>query len=171
MGNTVILIEDRYQTLEVWYPYYRLREAGIKSMLAGTGRKKEYLSKDGYPAIEEIKISEIDRKNLNAVIIPGGWAPELLRQDESVISLIRDMKEKNRLIASICHGAWVLASADVIKDVTVTSFVGIRDDIINAGANYVDREVVTDGNIITSRKPDDLPAFSREIIKYLSGYR
>ncbi|MGD0336790.1 MAG: type 1 glutamine amidotransferase domain-containing protein [Candidatus Omnitrophota bacterium] len=164
MKKVAVLVEEQYQVLEVWYPYLRLREEGIETVLVGTG-KKEYKSKDGYQAIEEISIQEADTDDFDGVVIPGGWAPDFLRRNPRVNNFVRQMHEKGKIVAAICHAGWVLASAGVLKGKKATCFSAIKDDLINAGADYIDKEVVVDGNLITSRNPYDLPAFCREIIK------
>ena len=165
--KVAILIEDQYQVLEVWYPYLRLREDGIDTVLVGTGRKKEYSSKEGYPAEEELSIKKVKAEDFAGVVIPGGYAPDFLRRHEEVNRFVKEMFDKGRVVASICHGGWVLASAGVLKGKKATSFSAIKDDVVNAGAQFLDREVVVDGNLITSRNPYDLPAFCREILKKL----
>ncbi|MBM3249663.1 MAG: type 1 glutamine amidotransferase [Candidatus Omnitrophica bacterium] len=164
MKRIAVLVEEAYQVLEVWYPYLRLREEGFQTVLVGTG-KKAYKSKDGYPAEEELAIKDADPADFDAVVIPGGWAPDFLRRSPEVLNLIRDMDKQGKVIASICHGGWVLASAGILRGRTVTSFSAIKDDVVNAGAKFLDQEVVVDKNLITSRNPCDLPAFCREIIK------
>jgi protease I len=166
MKRVAILIEDQYQVLEVWYPYLRLREEEIKTVLVGTG-KKEYKSKDGYPAQEELSIKKAKADDFDAVVIPGGYAPDLLRRYNEVNSFVREMDKMGKVVAAICHGGWVLVSAGILKGRRVTGFSAIKDDLINAGAQFLDREVMVDDNLITSRNPYDLPAFCREIIKKL----
>ncbi len=161
-----VLVEDHYQVLEVWYPYLRLREAGIKTVLVGTG-KKNYKSKEGYPAQEELPIKKAKAASFDGVVIPGGWAPDILRRSKEINKFVKDLYKKKKLVASICHGGWVLVSADVLKGKKATSFSAIKYDVVNAGAKFIDKEVVVDGNLITSRNPYDLPAFCREIIKFL----
>jgi protease I len=167
MSKTVaILVENDYQDMEVWVPLYRLREEGHRTIVVGP-RRGTYRSKHGYPIEAEAAASEIDATDLAGVVIPGGWAPDRLRQDAGVIRLVKDLSERRRMVAAICHAGWVLASAGVARGRRVTAYQAIRDDMVNAGAEFVDQEVVRDGNLITSRKPDDLPAFCREIIKAL----
>ncbi|MCM8796949.1 MAG: type 1 glutamine amidotransferase [Candidatus Omnitrophica bacterium] len=167
MKRIAVLVEEQYQVLEVWYPYLRLREAGFQALLVGTG-KKEYKSKEGYPAQEELSIQKANIDDFDAVIIPGGWAPDFLRRNAAVNNFVSLMYKKGKIVAAICHGGWVLISAGILKDKKVTCFSAIRDDVMNAGAKYLDKEVVVDDNLITSRNPYDLPAFCREIIKKLS---
>lgn len=166
MKKVAILVEDQYQVLEVWYPYLRLREDKIETVLVGTG-KKNYKSKEGYPAQEELDIKRAKTEDFDAVVIPGGYAPDILRRYEAVNNFIADMYRQGKIVASICHGGWVLASAGILKGTTVTSFQAIKDDMINAGAKFVDKEVVVDRNLITSRNPYDLPAFCTQIVKIL----
>ena len=163
--KVAILVEDNYQVLEVWYPYLRLREDGIETLLVGTGSKKEYKSKEGYPAEEELSIKKARVEDFSGVIIPGGYAPDILRRYEEVNNFVREIYKKNRLVAAICHGGWVLASAGILKGKKVTGFYSIKDDLVNAGGKFIDKEVVVDGNLITSRTPYDLPAFCREILR------
>jgi len=165
--KVAVLVEDHYQVLEVWYPYLRLREEGIDTVLVGTGGNRVYESKEGYAAQEEISIHDARVNDFAGVVIPGGYAPDILRRHEEVNRFVKDMYEKGKVVASICHGGWVLVSAGILKGKTATSFSAIKDDIINAGAHYVDKEVVVDGNLITARNPYDLPAFCREMIKKL----
>jgi len=162
-----ILVEDNYQVLEVWYPYLRLREEGMETIFVGPGRKKEYASKEGYPAPEEISIKKAKADEFDGVVIPGGYAPDILRRSEEIIDFIKDMYKQGKLVAAICHGGWVLVSAGILKGKNATCFSAIKDDLVNAGAKFVDIEVVVDGNLVTSRNPYDLPSFLREIIKFL----
>jgi protease I len=161
-----VLVEDLYQVLEVWYPYLRLREEGIETILVGTGRK-EYRSKEGYLATEELSIKKAKADDFDAVVIPGGYAPDILRRYVEVNNFVRNMHKKGKIVAAICHAGWVLVSAGILKGKKVTGFYAIKDDLINAGANFIDKKVVVDGNLITSRNPYDLPAFCAEIVKKL----
>ena len=165
MKNVLLLVEQDFQDLEAMYPYYRLKEAGFSVHVAGS-ETKEYHGKYGYP-IKAESIEKFHAKDIDCVVIPGGWAPDFIRRNEKMLAIISEMNKQNKIIAAICHAGWVLASAKVCKGKTLTCFSAIKDDMINAGANYVDKEVVVDGNLITSRKPDDLPAFCREIINAL----
>ena len=167
MKRIAILVEDIYQDLEVWYPLLRLKEAGHEVTVVGTGRSKIYKSKHGYEINEDLSIQEAVNRDFDAVVIPGGFAPDILRRYDAVNKFVRALFERNKVVASICHGGWVLVSAGVLKGRTATSFIAIKDDIANAGARFVDEEVVVDGNLITSRKPEDLPAFMREVLKQL----
>jgi len=163
--KVAVLVEDNYQVLEVWYPYLRLREEGIETVLVGTGRKKEYGSKEGYPAVEELPIKKAKADDFSGVVIPGGYAPDFLRRYKEVNSFVKEMYDKSKLVAAICHGGWVLVSAGIVRGKKVTGFHAIKDDLVNAGGKFLDKEVVVDGNLITSRNPYDLPAFCREILR------
>lgn len=165
MKKVAVLVEDQYQVLEVWYPYLRLRESGIETVLVGTGAKKEYKSKEGYPAQEELSIKDAKVADFDGVVIPGGYAPDILRRYDAVNKFVREMSDKGKVVAAICHAGWVLSSAGVLKGRKATCFWAIKDDVVNAGAEFIDKEVVVDGNLITSRNPYDLPAFCREILK------
>lgn len=162
-----VLVEDYYQVLEAWYPYLRLREEKIDTVFVGPARKKEYQSKEGYPLQAELPIEQARADEFAGVIIPGGYAPDLLRREPRITAFVRKLFEQKKLVAAICHGGWVLVSAGILSGRKATAFSAIKDDLINAGADYVDKEVVVDANLITSRNPYDLPAFCGEIIKFL----
>ena len=170
MKKIAILVEDHYQVLEVWYPYLRFKEDGIKSLFVGTG-KGEYKSKEGYPLEADLNIKQAKPKDFSGVVIPGGWAPDMLRRFKPINKFVSDMFKQGKLIASICHGGWVLVSADILRGKKATSFFAIKDDLINAGAKFIDKEVVVDGNLVTSRNPYDLASFCKESIKFLKGKR
>lgn len=167
--KVAVLVEDKYQVLEVWYPYLRLREEGIATVLVGTGRKREYQSKEGYPAEEELSIEEVRCEDFAGVIIPGGFAPDQLRRYSQINAFIAEMHKQGKLVAAICHGGWVLISAKILKGKKATAFSAIKDDMLNAGCEFLDKEVVVDVNLVTSRNPDDLPAFCSQIIRVLKG--
>ncbi len=166
MKKIAVLIEDNFNESELIYPYYRLKEAGFESLLVGP-EKKAYRSKAGLTLKADAGIEEINFEEFSGVIIPGGYAPDRLRRNDRILEFVRDMFNKENLVAAICHGGWVLISARVVNGITLTGFHSIKDDLKNAGAKYVDEEVVVDGNLITSRGPSDLPAFMKEILKFL----
>ncbi len=163
-----ILAEDIYEDLELWYPLLRMKEEGAEVKVIGTGSASQYTGKHGLPVQVDLSADQVRADDFDAVIVPGGYAPDRMRRYESVLKFVREAFEKGKVVASICHGPWVLISAGILKGRTATCFFAIKDDVMNAGANYVDREVVRDGNLITSRMPADLPAFCREIIQALS---
>ena len=163
-----VLAEDLYEDLELWYPLIRMREEGAEVKVIGTGSAGKYTGKHGLPVEVDASAEEVGADDFDAIIIPGGYAPDRMRRYPALLKLVRDAFEQGKVVASICHGPWVLVSAGVLKGRTATCFFAIKDDVQNAGAKYVDREVVRDGNFITSRTPADLPAFCREIINALS---
>ncbi len=165
--RVAVLAENLYQEMELWVPYYRLKEAGAAVKVIGTGSAKSYTSKHGYPIAVDAAADEVKAKEFDAVVIPGGYAPDLMRRSTAMVGLVREAFQQGKVVAAICHAGWMLCSAGVLKGKTATCFHAIKDDLVNAGARYVDEEVVVDGNLITSRKPDDIPAFCREIIKAL----
>lgn len=164
-----VLVADQYQELEVWYPLLRFREDGAKTLAVGAEAGTTYLSKKGYPVVSDLSLSQVSGRDFDAVVIPGGWAPDCLRQDDRVLRLVQEMDATGKVIGAICHAGWVLCSANVVRGRKVTCFKAIKDDMIHAGGHYVDEEVVVDGNLITSRKPTDLPAFCREIGQAVAG--
>jgi len=166
--RVAILVEDLYQDQEVWYPYYRLTEAGAEAVFVGTG-KADYKSKHGYPVKAHVAADKVSADEFDAVIVPGGYAPDILRRHAAVITLVKEADRQGKVIGAICHAGWVLCSAGILKGRTATCFSAIKDDVVNAGATYVDQAVVHDGNLITSRTPDDLPAFMRAIIEALTS--
>jgi protease I len=163
--RAAVLVEQQYQELEVWYPVYRLREAGCRVTLVGPEAGHTYPSKLGYPAKSDKAASDVSPDDFDLLVIPGGFAPDYLRRSAAVLRLVSGMAEQGKLVAAICHGPWVLCSTQALKGRRATCFFAIKDDVSNAGATYVDAEVVRDGNLITSRKPDDLPAFMQAILQ------
>jgi len=166
--HIAILVEDLYNEFEFWYPYYRMKEAGAEVMVVGTGAK-EYHSKIGLPAPGGVSAESVKAEQFDAVIIPGGYAPDRMRRNAAMLKLVRDCFNQGKIVAAICHAGWMLVSAGILKGKKATCFISIKDDLVNAGATYLDQEVVRDGNLITSRTPNDLPAFCREIIAVVSG--
>lgn len=164
----VILAEQMYQEMEIWYPLYRLREAGYTVVVAGPEAGKVYPSKTGYPCKSDISYADLDADKFDGVVVPGGMAPDYIRRDERANRFVQEMDQQGKLIASICHGPWVLCSAfGMLRGRKVTCFFAIKDDVINAGAEYSDAEVVVDRNLVTARKPDDLPAFMQASLAVL----
>ncbi len=164
--RVALLLEELYDEFEFWYPKLRLEEEGVE-VLAVAPERKVYKGKKGFPARADLAIEEVDAKDFHGVLIPGGYCPDRLRRYPAVLNFVRNIYAQGKLVATICHGGWVLISAGLVKGKTMTGFFAIKDDLINAGANFVDREVVRDGNLITSRSPADLPFYMREIIKFL----
>jgi len=165
----VILVEEMFNDHEFWYPYYRLKEAGARVVVVGSGSARKYTGKAGTQAVPDVAADQISAAEFDGVVIPGGYAPDHMRRYPAMVKLVSDLFTARKVVAAICHAGWMLASAKVLPGRTVTSFFAIKDDLIHAGANWVDQEVVVDGNLITSRKPDDLPAFMRAFIKTVAG--
>lgn len=165
--RVAILVENLYQEHELWYPYYRMKEEGAEVTVVGP-RTDTYTSKHGYPVRADRAAETVGAADFDAVVIPGGYAPDHMRRHRPMVRLVHDMVKGEKVVAAICHAGWMLASADVLSGREVTGFFAIKDDLVHAGARYVDEEVVRDGNLITSRMPDDLPAFCRTVIEALS---
>lgn len=165
-----ILAEKQYQELEVWYPLLRMVEEGAEAIVIGPEAGCEYLSKLGYPVTSDRAAESIRAEDLDALIIPGGFAPDFMRRSPAMVKLVADALAADKVVAAICHGGWMLASCPQhLKGRRCTSFFAIKDDMINAGGKWEDAEVVVDGHLITSRKPSDLPAFCRAIIAALNA--
>jgi protease I len=168
-GKSVLLLaEDLYEDLELWYPYYRLIEEGASATIAAP-EMKQYTGKNGYPLKPDTTIDNVSADQFDILVIPGGFAPDKLRRYDEVLRITQDFNNAGKVIAFICHAGWVPISAKILRGKHVTCVNAIRDDIENAGAIYHDEEVVVDGHIITSRRPPDLPAFCRAIIQYFSA--
>ncbi len=167
--HIAVLAEDLYEDLELWYPLLRLREAGAETMVVGPGPTRTHASKHGYGVRVDRFVKDVSAADFDAVIIPGGYAPDRMRRHPAMVALVRQAVQSNKVVGAICHAGWMLASAEVLQGRTVTGFYAIKDDLVHAGALYRDAEVVVDGNLITSRQPGDLPAFCRAIIAALAG--
>ena len=165
--RVLILVGDDYEDLELWYPALRLREAGIHVTLAGQEAQKKYHGKHGYPCTSDAAINDMEAADFHGLIVPGGWMPDKLRRDPKVLSLTRDFAAQGKLVAAICHGGWVPISAGVYKGVKVTGSAGIKDDLIHAGAKWADKPLVVDRHFVSSRKPDDLPDFTKGVLGVL----
>lgn len=163
----LMFVEDIYEDLELWYPKLRLEEEGAKVVVAAPEAGKIYKGKHGYPCKSDEALSHIKEKDFDALVIPGGFAPDQLRRSPIVLELVRAFHKNEKLVAHICHAGWIPISAGIMKGYKCTSTPGIKDDLMNAGAIWIDESVVIDRNMISSRRPDDLPDFCREIIKWL----
>lgn len=164
--RVAVLIADLYEDLEFWYPNLRLREEGVNVTVVGP-KVDRFTGKRGTSASSDVAARDVDPTELDGVVIPGGYAPDHMRRDPAMVELVRAVHEGGGLVAAICHAGWMLASAGIVKGRRVTGFHSIRDDMINAGAEFVDEEVVEDHRIITSRTPNDLPAFAPAILRGL----
>lgn len=162
--KVAILAENLYDDRELWYPNIRMREAGAQVTVVAPEKGATYNSKHGMPVQSDAAAADVKAADFDAVIIPGGYSPDLMRRTPAMVKFVRDASEQGKVVGAICHAGWMLVSAGVLKGKTATSFHSIKDDMVAAGAEWVDREVVRDGNLVTSRNPNDLPAFCREII-------
>ena len=163
-----MFVDTAYQEMELWYPYYRFREAGAECILIGAEKSKTYTSKLGYPATAQLSYDQAEVRDFDGVIVPGGYAPDHIRRHARANRFVHEMDAQGKLVASMCHGPWVLCSAGILRGRRATCFFAIKDDVVNAGARYEDAEVVVDRNLVTSRKPDDLPAFCRAALRVLT---
>lgn len=159
-----VLVEDGFEDLELWYPVLRLREAGAEVDVIGTGSAAEYRGKYGLSCPAEKNIAAVTAADYDGLIVPGGWAPDKLRRYGNILDFVRDIFLAGKPVGAICHAPWVLISAKVLTGKTMTSTVAVKDDVENAGATWVDRAVVVDEDLISSRRPADLPDFCREFI-------
>ncbi len=165
--KVIILIEEMFNVFEFWYPYYRLKEEGVEVTVVGSGSAEVYTGKPGTQAKADVSADQVSAEEFDGIIIPGGYAPDMMRRYPAMIKLVKDIFNANKPVAAICHAGWMLVSAGILSGKRATSFFAIKDDLINAGAQWVDQEVVVDENLITSRVPDDLPAFMKAVIKML----
>lgn len=161
-------VDEDFEDLEMWYPVLRLREAGAVVDLVGPKANTSYHGKYGVPLTTEFAFDDVESKNYAGLYVPGGWAPDKLRRYDSVLKLTQEFHQDEKPIAHICHAGWVLASAKICEGYTMTSTPGIKDDLENAGAIWVDQEVVVDRHIVSGRRPPDLPMFMKEFIRVLS---
>ncbi|MBW2217539.1 MAG: type 1 glutamine amidotransferase [Deltaproteobacteria bacterium] len=165
--KVIILVEEMFNVFEFWYPYYRLKEEGVEVTVVGSGSAEIYTGKPCTQAKADTSAGNVNAENFDGIIIPGGYAPDMMRRYPAMVKLVQDFFNSNKLVAAICHAGWMLASAGILSGRKVTSFFAIKDDLINAGAKWVDQAVVVDGKLVTSRVPDDLPAFMKAVIDLL----
>jgi protease I len=162
--KVAIPVESMFNTFEFWYPYFRLKEAGAEVTVVGSGSAGTYTGKPGTEVKADVSIDQVSAADFDGIVIPGGYAPDIMRRYPKMVQLVKDLFEDGKVVAAICHAGWMLASAKILSGETVTSFFAIKDDLVHAGAEWIDQEVVVDQNLITSRTPDDLPAFMRAVI-------
>ncbi|MBC7354649.1 MAG: type 1 glutamine amidotransferase [Desulfomicrobiaceae bacterium] len=167
--KVMIFVEEMYNDYEYIYPYYRLLEAGAEVAVVGPAAGAKYTGKAGTTAVTTLAAAEAKAAEFAGLVIPGGYAPDMMRRHPAMVDLVRQMDAAGKVVAAICHAGWMLASAKILRGRTVTSFFAIRDDLEHAGATWIDQEVVQDGNLITSRTPADLPAFMRAVVAALRG--
>ncbi len=166
--HVAVLVEKLYEDLELWYPVLRLREAGATVTIVGPKAGESYPSKHDYPAKADAAASEVEASDFDAIIIPGGYSPDHMRRHKAMIDLVAEAAKLGKVLAAICHGPWVLCSTPALKGRNVTGYHSIRDDVVNAGGIWQDAACVRDRNIVTSRTPDDLPAFMKGIFEALA---
>lgn len=169
MKKILAFVDDIYEDLELWYPKIRLEEEGWAVDVAGPEKGRTYEGKHGYPCKSMIAIDSADAKNYDALLVPGGFAPDKLRRSEKVLQLTREFDQQKKPIAFICHAGWILISACILKGRRTTSTIGIKDDMINAGSIWVNEPLVIDGNLISSRTPADLPVFARAFVEAIKA--
>ncbi len=167
MKRILAFVEDIYEDLELLYPKIRLEEEGWEVIVAGPEAGRSYRGKHGYPCRADAAIADMASGDFDALLIPGGFAPDKLRRDLKVLALTREFNEQGKPIAFICHAGWICISANILRGRTTTSTVGIRDDMRNAGAEWVDEALVIDGHLISSRTPKDLPVFAKALVEKL----
>jgi protease I len=165
----LIFVGDIYEDLEVWYPKLRMIEAGAEVVLAGPEAGIIYTGKNGYPCKSDAAIKHIHETDFAGLIVPGGFMPDKLRREAKVLELVREFHAAQKLIAAVCHGGWIPISAGVYRGIHVTGSLGIKDDLVNAGAIWEDAPVVIDRHFVSSRQPDDLPDFCQGILQVLTG--
>jgi protease I len=168
--KAAIIAADEFEDLELFHPMYRLQEEGVRTVVVGLNRTP-IKGKRGYTIEPAVSIDEVDPTDFDILVVPGGKSPEKLRLNEKILDFVREFDMQGKPIAAICHAGQILASAGIVKGRTLTCVPGIRDDMINAGAHYLDRPVVRDRNLVTSRVPPDLPDFARNMIEVLKEPR
>jgi protease I len=170
MQKTLLtFVDDLYEDLELWYPKLRVEEAGYAMQVAGPERRS-FTGKHGYPAASDLLIQDAHSEQYCGLLIPGGFMPDKLRRDPKVLALTREFFEQGKLVAFICHGGWIPISAKILKGKRATGSLGIKDDLENAGAFWVNEPVVVDGNLISSRTPRDLAPFGRAMVDFLDRH-
>ncbi len=169
IGTRILtFVGDLYEELELWYPKYRLEEAGAEVVMAGLAKTK-YSGKHEYPAQADIAVEGVHERDFDGLYIAGGFMPDILRRDAHVLSLTRSFFSAGKLVGLICHAGWIPISAGIVRGKRVTGTPAIKDDLINAGATWVDEPLVVDGNLISSRRPADLPLFGRALVDFLTN--
>jgi protease I len=170
-GKTILFFAGPlYEDLELWYPKIRLEEEGARTVVAGTG-EKNYQGKRGYPITVDTSVDQISSADFDGLVIPGGYAPDIMRRSQKLLQLTREIYQAGKPVAFICHAGWVPISAGIVKGKRGTSVGAIKDDLVNAGLLWEDSPVVVDGNLISSRTPADLPQFCKALIAALERSR
>src|SRR2546428_13164209 len=166
-----ILAEDLYEDTELWYPYYRLLEAGAEVKIVGSGGAESFKSKHALPVVPDLSIDRTSAAEFDAVVIPGGYSPDLMRRKPAMVEFVREMDKAGKPVAAICHAGWMLISAGIVKGRRATAFFSIKADIGGAGAPCRDEAGVVGGELITSPPPADLPQFVPAILEAPAGTR
>lgn len=169
--SVLLLVGDDYEDLELHYPRLRLREAGHWPVVGGLAAGATYRGKHGYPCVSDRALHDLDATAFAGIVLPGGWMPDKLRRDNRVLDLVRTIDRAGGIVASICHGGWIAISAGVVRGRNYTGSLGIKDDLVNAGATFTDAPVVVDGTHVSSRKPEDLPQFMAALLHALAAHR
>ena len=167
--KVIALVDHEFEDLELWYPVLRLQEEGATVHLVGPKASEKYIGKYGVPSTSDYAFTDIKPEDYDGILVPGGWAPDKLRRYPEVISMVKHMDEHRKPIGQICHAGWVLISAKILQGKKVTSTPGIRDDMENAGAVWLDEPVVVDGHLISSRRPPDLPPYAKAFADALAS--
>jgi protease I len=163
------LVEEGFEDLEFWVPVMRLREEGARVTIVGSGSGTSYRGKHCLEARPDASAGQVKAEDFDAIVVPGGWAPDKLRRYPAVTGLVRDLYQQGKIVAAICHAGWVLISAGIVKGHKATGSVAIKDDLTNAGAEWVDAPAFRDGNLVWGRVVDDIPDFCRELVGALGG--
>lgn len=167
--KVMLFVEEMFNVFEFWYPYYRLQEEGAQVTVVGSGSAEAYTGKPGTEVKVDAAADQVLAGDFDGLVIPGGYAPDMMRRYPAMVRLVKDMDAAGKPVAAICHAGWMLASAGILTGRRVTSFFAIKDDLVHAGADWVDQAVVVDRNLVTSRTPADLPVFMPAVIKALRG--
>jgi protease I len=167
MARVAFIVDREFEDSEFRFPYERLKESGHEPVIVGLQAGKKLQGKRGYSMTAEVAVEDVSPEEFDALVIPGGYSPDKIRTNQGMVELTRRLYEAGKPIAAICHAGWMLAEADIIRGKTVTSWASIKTDLINAGANWVDQELVEDGNLITSRKPEDLEVFTKALLSQI----
>jgi len=164
-----VLVDKSFEDLEFWVPTMRLREAGAAVVIAGREADTTFTGKHGLTATTDVAAGDLDPDELDGIVVPGGWAPDKLRRDEGVTSLLRALDDQNKIVGQICHAGLVGISAGIVEGQRATGSQGIKDDLINAGAEWVDEAAFRDGNQVWGRVVKDIPAFCRTLVSALEA--
>jgi protease I len=168
VAKVAFIMDEMFEDSEFKVPYDEIKKAGHEVVIVGLEADKKLEGKKGEETITtDVGIDEVEASGFGALVIPGGYSPDKIRGNEAMVRLTKELADSGKPVAAICHAGWMLAEADIVRGKTLTSWPSIKTDLINAGANWVDQEVVEDGNIITSRKPDDLEAFTKTLLSQL----